>query len=124
MKVNPQQLLDDGYIILREVIPPDQLDQLRASFEVLVERQKEIWAREQVPSVWETGGQPRLVHFQNLIDEGTADTVEAWLHENTLGVSRQLMSVPEQTGVAGMMLMCSPQKDHGPRTLASGCPSH
>ena len=114
MKVNPQQLLDDGYLILREVIPPDQLDQLRTSFEVLVERQKAIWAREKVPSVWETGGQPRLVHFQNLIDEGTADTVEAWLHENTLGVSRQLLSVPEQTGVAGLMLMCSPQKDHGP----------
>ena len=45
MKVNPQQLLDDGYLILREVIPPDQLDQLRTSFEVLVERQKAIWAR-------------------------------------------------------------------------------
>ena len=69
MKVNLQQLLDDGYIILREVIPSDQLDQLRASFEVLVERQKEIWAREQTPSVWETGGQPRLVHFQNLIEQ-------------------------------------------------------
>ena len=45
MKVNPQQLRDDGYIILREVIPPEQLDDVRASFEVLVERQKEIWAQ-------------------------------------------------------------------------------
>ena len=43
-----------------------------------------------------------------------AATVEAWLRENTLGVSRQLMSVPERTGIAGMMLMCSPAKDHGP----------
>ncbi len=114
MKVNLQQLLDDGFIILREVISPEQLDEVRASFEVLVERQKAIWAREGNPSVWETGAQPRLVHFENLIDEGTANTVEVWLHENTLGVSRQLLSVPEEASVAGMMLMCSPQRDHGP----------
>ena len=119
MKVNQQQLLDDGFIILREVVPPEELDELRTGFEVLVERQKEIWARERQPGdppggAWETGAQPRLGHFQNLIDESTASTVEAWLHENTLGVSRQLLSVPEQAGVAGMMLMCSPQRDHGP----------
>ena len=114
MKVNPQQLQDDGYIILREVIPPEQLDDVRASFEVLVERQKEIWAQEGNRSVWETGAQPRLGHFENLIDEETANTVESWMHENTLGVARQLLSVPEQTGIAGMMLMCSPQRDHGP----------
>ena len=114
MKVDPQQLRDDGYIILREVIPPEQLDDVRASFEVLVERQKEIWAQEGNPSVWETGAQPRLVHFENLIDAETANAVETWMHDNTLGVARQLLSVPEQTGIAGMMLMCSPQRDHGP----------
>ena len=114
MKVNPQQLRDDGYIILREVIPPEQLDDVRASFEVLVERQKEIWAQEGNPSVWETGAQPRLGHFENLIDEDTANAVETWMHENTLDVGSQLLSVPEQTGIAGMMLMCSPQRDHGP----------
>lgn len=114
MKVNPQQLREDGYIILREVIPPEQLDAVRTSFETLVERQKEIWAQEGNPSVWETGAQPRLGHFENLIDEETANTVETWMHENTLGVGSQLLSVPEQTGIAGMMLMCSPQRDHGP----------
>ena len=114
MKVNPEQLRDDGYIILREVIPPEQLDDVRASFEMLVERQKEIWAQESNPSVWETGAQPRLGHFENLIDEETANAVETWMHDNTLGVARQLLSVPEQTGIAGMMLMCSPQRDHGP----------
>ena len=114
MKVNPEQLQDDGYIILREVIPPEQLDDVRASFEMLVERQKEIWAQEGNRSVWKTGAQPRLVHFENLIDEETANTVETWMHENTFGVGSQLLSVPEQTGIAGMMLMCSPQRDHGP----------
>lgn len=114
MNVDKQQLLDDGFIIVREVIPPRQLDQLRASVETLVERQKAIWACEQQPSVWETSPQPRLSSFERLIDEATANTVEIWLHENTLGVCRQLLSVPEQASVAGMMLMCSPQRDHGP----------
>ena len=39
MQVNPQQLLDDGFIILRQVVPPEQLDSLRASYETVVERQ-------------------------------------------------------------------------------------
>ena len=29
MEVNPAQLLENGYIILPQVIPPDQLDHLR-----------------------------------------------------------------------------------------------
>ena len=48
-KVDPQQFLDDGYLVLRGVIPPGQLGELRASFEVLVERQGAIWARERRP---------------------------------------------------------------------------
>ena len=32
MQVNPQQWIDDGYIILRQVVPPDRLDSLRASY--------------------------------------------------------------------------------------------
>ena len=119
MKVSQRQLLEDGFILLRQVIPPEQLTPLRSTIETLVERQKEIWARERQPDdpaggQWETGAQPRLSHYQNLIDDATANTVEVWRHKNTLGVSRQLMSVPEQTGIAGMMLMCSPQRDHGP----------
>lgn len=95
MKVNPQQLLDDGYLIIRECVPPEQLDPLRHSFEVLVERQKAIWARERKPDdppggVWETSAQPRLL-FDTVVDGATDNTVEFCLHENTLGVSRQLM---------------------------------
>ena len=82
-------------------------------FETLVERQKAAWAAEN-SDTWETGAQPRLVHYERLIDPATAGTVELWQRENTLGVARQLLSVPERASVAGMMLMCSPQRDHGP----------
>ncbi|MCZ6677586.1 MAG: phytanoyl-CoA dioxygenase family protein [Candidatus Poribacteria bacterium] len=117
MKVNPQQLLDDGYIILRQVIPPKQLDELRDSFEVLVERQKTVWARERKPDdppggAWETSAQPR-VFFDEVVNEETANAVEFCLHENTLGVSQQLMRAPEAAPTL-MALMCSPVRDHGP----------
>jgi hypothetical protein len=119
MKVDQQQLLNDGFIILPEVIPAPQLEALRTASDILVERQKEIWTRDRKPDEpaggqWETGAQPRLGNYQNLIDASTANTVEVWLHENTLGVSRQLLSVPQHTSMTGMMMMCSPQRDHGP----------
>ena len=119
MQVSREQFMEQGYLVLREVIPPDRLEQVRADFETLVGRQRKIWARERGPDdppggVWETNPQPRLVSYNGLIDEATASTVEVWLQESTLGVSRQLLSVPEAVSVAGMMLMCSPVRDHGP----------
>ena len=119
MQINRQQFLEQGYLVLREVIAPDRLEQLRADFETLVDRQRRIWAQERGPDdppggAWETRPQPRLSPYNILIDEATASTVEVWLQENTLGVSRQLLSVPEAASVASMMLMCSPVRDHGP----------
>ena len=119
MQVSREQFMEQGYLVLREVIPPDRLERLRAEFETLVGRQRKIWAQERGPDdppggVWETQPQPRLVSYDRLIDEATAGTVEVWLQESTLGVSRQLLSVPEAAAVAGMMLMCSPARDHGP----------
>ena len=117
MQVHPQQFQRDGFVILRNVVPEDRLDELRDSFEILVERQKEIWANERKPGdppggAWETGAQPRLV-LNNLVDETTANTVEFCLHENTLGTSRRLMGAPD-AAVTAMLFMCSPVSDHGP----------
>ena len=73
MRVDQAQFMEKGYIILRNVIPPDQLDSVRESYEVLVERQKAVWARERQPDdppggVWETHQQPRLSHVEELVD--------------------------------------------------------
>ena len=118
MKTDRDQFLEDGYVILRGVIPPDQLEELRQSYELLVERQKVIWARERGPGdppggVWETNAQPRLMldGMADEIDAQTAAAVEIWLHENVQGVSSQLLGV-EDAGVTEMMLMCSPVRDH------------
>lgn len=120
MQVNPQQWLDDGYIILRQVVPPDRLKSLRASYEKLVERQHQIWAGElewdePIGMDYKTK-QPRIV-INSIVDAATADTVEFCLHENTLGVSRQIMQAPDASPTA-MFLMCNPKTDHGPGPLA------
>ena len=65
MKVNRTQFMEEGYLVLREVVPPEELDALRESYELMVSRQRDIWARERAPNdppggVWETSPQPRL----------------------------------------------------------------
>ena len=114
MHFDRQLFLEDGYAILRNVIPPERLDELRASFEVLVDRQQAIWARDsEDPSnhAYKVK-QPRLA-FQTGVDAATANTVELCLHDNTLGVSRQALR-DRDAAVSMMFLMCNPETDHGP----------
>ena len=118
MLADAQQLIKDGFVILPQVVPPEQLLELRQIFERLVDRQRQIWQTERQagdpPSgEWDKGAQPRLSNFQRLIDDETAAAVEFCLHENTLGTSQRLMQAPAAIP-CGLMLMCSPQRDHGP----------
>ena len=123
MRVNSDRFLRDGYVVLRGVVPPAQLDAVRASYEILVEQQKRLWVEERAPGdppggLWETGRQPRLhLHVPplvDLIDERTAPAVEISLNENTQGVGSELLGV-EDAAVTEMMLMCSPPyRDFGP----------
>ena len=39
MKIDLDQFSGQGYLVLSQVIPPDQLDELRARYERLVDRQ-------------------------------------------------------------------------------------
>ncbi len=117
MKFDPRQLIEDGFIVLRGVVPPGLLAPLRDSFERMVERQKEIWARERKPGEppggqWELSPQPRL-HFESLVDGDTADAMAFCLHENTMGVSRRIMKA-KAAGNTGFMCMCNPVDDRGP----------
>ena len=114
MQIDPERFLDDGYVILKNVIPPERLDALRASFEVLVDRQHAIWARDpdDPSSMAYKVKQPRL-SFQTVVDASTANTVEFCLHENTLGVSRQALRTPD-VGLKQMFLMCNPATHYGP----------
>ena len=65
IKVGRDQFKDEGYLILRNVIPPDNLEGMRASCEAVLERQKVVWARQRKPDdppggFYETAEQPRV----------------------------------------------------------------
>ena len=103
MRVDRDRFLEEGYLVVREVVPPDQLDEVRAAYEILVERQRETWASQRKPDdppggAWETSAQPRLALNRELgdaIDERSAAAVEVWLGERAQGVSEQLLAVDE-----------------------------
>ena len=82
MKVDRDQFMDQGHIILRNVIPPDKLEAMRASCETILERQKVVWARDRKPDdppggLYETAKQPRaFMEYPGIIDEETANVVE------------------------------------------------
>ena len=114
MQFDRQPFLEDGYVILRNVIPPERLDDMRAGFEVLVDRQQVIWARDpEDPSNHAYKVKQPRVAFQTGVDAATANTVELCLHDNTLGVSRQALRDPD-AAVSMMFLMCNPATDYGP----------
>ena len=45
MQINRTQFMEEGYLVLREVVPRDELAALRESYELMVSRQREIWAK-------------------------------------------------------------------------------
>lgn len=117
MHVDRSQFLKDGYVIFRECIPPEMLETLRNQFNILVARQKAIWEKEAqtedlAGGQWETSAQPSLWYDQ-VTDRETKATVDFILHENTMGISRELMRCEDAAPLC-FFLMCSPVKDHGP----------
>ena len=122
MKLNHDEFLETGYLIVKEAVPRDKLARVRQAYETLVDRQRENWKAERAENdppggVWETAPQPRLQLSRqplvNQIDQETAPAVEVWLEENIHGVSTELLNVADGA-VTEMMMMCNPVKDHGP----------
>lgn len=99
MRVSPEEQLKDGYLILRGVVPPSELEALRASAEAVIQR------RPKYPGL--------RIKFDDFIEPDTANLVEFCLHENTLGVSRQLLKGSD-VAVNFMAMLTNPLADVGP----------
>lgn len=111
------QLLRDGYVIVRNVIPTADLEGLRDVFERLVDRQRQIWVDARQPGdppggSWESSAQPRLGSYDGLVHSAAdAPSIELILGR-PLEESRQVMQA--ELAPTQFMLMCSPVADHGP----------
>ena len=115
--VDMPRFLQEGYVIVRQCVPVDQLESMREHCELMLERHKQWWVDNRAPGdppggEWESGIQPRVL-FDRVVDPENYQAVEFVFHENTLGVSRQIMQcediVPTQFG-----MFCNPRQDCGP----------
>ena len=84
-----EQLMESGYVIVRDMIPPDELQQLRKSVDLIVDREPEA-------------GRVTLTDW---VEPETADAVEFFFDDRTLGFSCQLMDVPVASPL-GMWVLC------------------
>lgn len=115
---NRAQLMRDGYLVKRDVIPPSELASLRVTFETLLDRQRAVWRRERGPDdppggLWDSAMQPRLSNTETFIDAETAEAVEIWVSEPIRGLAAELLA-DEHAGISAMQMMCNPTFDYGP----------
>jgi len=121
--------MEDGYIILRDVVPPATLGPLRDAVERMVEGRRGRTSQKPLPNqppsgTWADSRQPWLI-FSTDCDSGLA--IEFLLGETTLGVCRQLIDA-EHVAVHNMNAICSSDThDTGPgswhRDLGPGEPA-
>ncbi len=86
-----QQLMRDGYVILREMVPPGELEALRESVDAIVEKAKVSSGR---------------VTMTDWVDTQTGDAVEFCFDDRIFDFSRQLMNAPDAAPL-GMWVLCS-----------------
>ena len=115
MEVDLQKFRHDGYLVLRNVVPPERLDEMRLSVELMVDREKVRSAAQRQDGeppggAWYQSAQPRI----NLdsIDAQTAGVIDFCLGETTYGVSHQLMQAPA-TAFTAFGALCSGLIDYG-----------
>ena len=116
MKVDLQKFREDGYLILENVVPLEQLQDLRLSVELMVDREKSRSAAECKEGdprggSWYQNAQPRL--GMDSITAETADVLDFCLGENMLGVSEQLLQHPPFTALTTFGALCSGVIDYG-----------
>ena len=107
IQVDVEQFMEDGFVILRNVIDQDDLDSLRAGAEIMVQRE---WP----DGVPDGHFQPMMKGFRQHVDDSTAHMMELLVNENTLGVARQLMPRAEFVCPQYLFMILNPTREMGP----------
>jgi hypothetical protein len=96
-RLDPEEFFENGFVIVRNIIAPEQLDSLRAGFEMQFERQRQIEAARHEPGEpaetwWENSRQRRV------LPEKTVDELSSYVIDFLLGlpqeISQQAMRAP------------------------------
>tara|TARA_B100000809_G_scaffold258809_1_gene302645 strand:+ start:2544 stop:3785 length:1242 start_codon:yes stop_codon:yes gene_type:complete len=100
-----EQFLRDGYVIVRDVVPADQLVSLCSMVDEIVEREHDLNPEFSASSV------PRL-DLAARVDADMLDLVRFPLHENTMGLSSRLLDCsPSTIALSALSVLCNPEFD-------------
>ena len=116
MHIDTEQFRRDGYLIIREAVPPEHLGNLRISSELMLDEMKRLSRRARQPEdpfggSWYAQPQPR-VEVERVVTEETANLVDFYLGESVLGVRQQLLGGPE-IAISSAQISCSGLIDYG-----------
>ena len=116
MHIELEKFRADGYLIVKNAVPPERLQDLRLSVEMMVDGEKAralTNRKEGEPrgGSWYKSAQPRL--NPDSITAETADELDFCLGETTLGVSQQLLQNPPFTALTTFGALCSGIIDSG-----------
>ncbi len=119
-KIDSQRFNEQGYLIIPGLVPENELDDRRAQYENLLEKQKMVWVRNRKPGDppggrWDYAEHPTVdIGFNpGIVDQENSKAIDIWMQENTLGTSRLLMRSHDAAPIY-MQMMCSPVTNHGP----------
>lgn len=127
METQRRQITTDGYVIVRGMIRPDELEVIREGVEWMVEDGKARSSRNRKPDepeggAWEMAAQPRA-GFEHYMDEPrVAPVLEFCLGSRTYEFSRQLLGPPDDQPPAEVtpyffslfQVLCNASAEHGP----------
>jgi ectoine hydroxylase-related dioxygenase (phytanoyl-CoA dioxygenase family) len=96
-QTNREEFVENGYVIVRNMIPPDQLDSLRAGFEMQFEKQRQLEIARRKPddppeSWWEHSRQRRVLP-EKTVDELSAHVID-FLLSAPREISTEMMGAP------------------------------
>ena len=101
------QLLRDGYVIFRNIVPAGLLHRLRSDIDTIVARQRAG------DPTWNTTSQPRAF-IVNHVDSDTISAFEFVLHDHTCGTSAQMLNCSgESVAAIQAQVLCNPEFEPG-----------
>jgi hypothetical protein len=122
VRVQCRQLLEDGFLIVRGMIPPERLGVMREAAEAMVERTKAESAAKRMENQppggwWFASAQPRVNFGPGWADPricpAAAPLIEFCLGE-LMEFTRQMFGAPEAAPLAFNILCSAENKDWGP----------
>ena len=115
MQINRDRFMEEGYLILRNFIEPEELHALRLGFDVLIQRAQERSRRQRTPEqpiggAWQEQSQP-VLEVPDFVCPETAFVADYYLRK-PLGVSSELLE-SDRVGLGSMGMMVSAVWDRG-----------